>query len=95
MLCRSGTDVARPLLYERPLTGVYNMVRHIVARVFRCRPVGGQLVENNEVSAFRWESPPEIHDLMTEAYATRILDGLRAEREPTVRAHNGANLLSG
>jgi hypothetical protein len=77
-----------------PLTGVYQkMVRHIVALVFRSRPVTGQLVENDEVTAFRWASRSEIPDLMTEAYATRILDGLGSGGQPIVRAHDGSSLL--
>lgn len=77
-----------------PLTGVYqNMVRHIVALVFRSRPVTGQLVENDEVTAFRWASRSEIPYLMTEAYATRILDGLGSGGQPIVRAHDGSSLL--
>jgi 8-oxo-dGTP pyrophosphatase MutT (NUDIX family) len=76
------------------LTGVYqNMSRHIVALVFRCTPAGGHLVENDEVSAFRWAAPAEIRDMMTEAYATRILDGLRGG-DTSVRAHDGTHLLS-
>jgi ADP-ribose pyrophosphatase YjhB (NUDIX family) len=77
-----------------PLTGVYqNMTRHIVALVFRCTQAGGHLVENDEVSAFRWATPNEIRELMTEAYATRILDGLR-DGGTSVRAHDGTYLLS-
>jgi 8-oxo-dGTP diphosphatase len=76
-----------------PLTGVYqNMTRHIVALVFRCSAVGGQLVENDEVRAFRWASASEVTDLMSEAYATRILDGL-SDCRPVVRAHDGTHLL--
>ena len=55
-----------------PLTGVYqNMTRHIVALVFRCRVVSGQLIENDEVGDFRWASPSEASELMTESYAAR------------------------
>jgi 8-oxo-dGTP diphosphatase len=76
-----------------PLTGVYqNMPRHIVALVFRCRAVGGRLSENDEARAFRWASAAEVADLMTEAYATRILDAVRGGG-PSVRAHDGTSLL--
>jgi 8-oxo-dGTP diphosphatase len=77
-----------------PLTGVYqNMRRNIIALVFRCRPVAGQLTENDEAAAFRWAGPDEIRDLMTEAYATRIVDGLSSSSGAAVRAHDGAILL--
>jgi 8-oxo-dGTP pyrophosphatase MutT (NUDIX family) len=77
-----------------PLTGVYqNMRRHIIALVFRCRPIDGQLTTNDEAAAFRWATPDEIPDLMTQAYATRVLDALAHADEPSVRAHDGTNLL--
>lgn len=77
-----------------PLTGVYqNMRRHIIALVFRCRAVGGQLSENDEAAAFRWATSDEISALMTEAYATRMLDGLTDAGETVVRSHDGTVLL--
>jgi ADP-ribose pyrophosphatase YjhB (NUDIX family) len=77
-----------------PLTGVYqNMVRHIVALVFRCRPTGGQLTANEEVSSFRWARPDEVPSLMAEAYAIRVLDGLKGRADTPVRANDGANLI--
>jgi len=40
------------------LTGVYkNMVRGIVALVFRCEVLNGQLTLNDEVSGFQWATP--------------------------------------
>ena len=77
-----------------PITGVYqNMRHHIIALVFRCRAVGGQLTENNEAAAFRWATWDEIPELMTQAYATRILDGLADSNAPAVRTHDGVSLL--
>jgi 8-oxo-dGTP diphosphatase len=77
-----------------PLTGVYqNMRRNIIALVFRCRPVAGQLTENDEAAAFHWATPAEIRELMTEAYATRILDGLAQTIGAAIRAHDGTRLL--
>jgi 8-oxo-dGTP diphosphatase len=76
------------------LTGVYqNMHRHIVALVFRCRAVEGQLAESAEAAGFRWASPVEITKLMTEAYGTRVLDALTPNDRPAVRAHDGTHLL--
>jgi ADP-ribose pyrophosphatase YjhB (NUDIX family) len=77
-----------------PLTGVYqNMRRHIIALVFRCRTIDGELTENDEAAAFRWATPDEVRELMTEAYATRVLDGLNNARNSVVRAHDGVSLL--
>lgn len=77
-----------------PLTGVYqNMVRKIVALVFRCRAIDGQLTENAEASAFRWATPGEVRTLMAEAYAVRVLDALGAQDAPVIRSHDGTHLL--
>jgi ADP-ribose pyrophosphatase YjhB (NUDIX family) len=76
------------------LTGVYkNITRGIVALVFRCKVMGGELTINDEVTDFRWASPAEIERLMTEAYAVRLLDALRPSHETVVRNHDGTNVL--
>ena len=77
------------------LTGVYkNMPRGIIALVFRCKITGGQLATNDEVTAFRWASETDIHQLTSEAYAVRLLDGLREGSPPAIRQHDGTELLS-
>jgi 8-oxo-dGTP diphosphatase len=76
------------------LTGVYkNMLRGIIALVFRCKITGGQLTTNDEVAAFRWTDEAEIGQLATEAYAVRLLDALRQDTAPAIRQHNGVNLI--
>jgi ADP-ribose pyrophosphatase YjhB (NUDIX family) len=76
------------------LTGIYqNMQRHIVALVFRCRAVGGQLVENDEAAAFHWAVGADLAQMMSEAYASRVLDSLASDGAPSVRAHDGTHLL--
>ncbi len=78
------------------LTGVYkNMSLGIVALVFRCAPVGGSLVETEEAGAHLWATHGEIRELMTEAYAVRVLDGLRIGngQPPAVREHDGEHLI--
>jgi len=76
------------------LTGVYqNMRRNIVALVFRCEVVGGQLTENDEAAAFAWVTTSEIAGLMTPAYGTRVVDALGANDAPMTRVHDGTNLL--
>lgn len=76
------------------LTGVYkDMTRGIVALVFRCTGIGGQLTVNEEVTAFRWATPAEVSDLAPEAYAVRILDALRDHGAPAIRQHDGTHVL--
>jgi ADP-ribose pyrophosphatase YjhB (NUDIX family) len=75
------------------LTGVYkNMARGIVALVFRCRQVGGQLRASDEASTSRWMTPAEIEEHLDEAYAVRLLDAL-ANGAPKIRTHDGTALL--
>ncbi|WP_346101302.1 NUDIX hydrolase [Nonomuraea maheshkhaliensis] len=75
------------------LTGVYkNMTRGVVALVFRCKATGGQLITNDEVTAFRWASESEIRNMVTEAFAVRILDALH-EGAPAIRHHDGVSLM--
>ena len=74
------------------LTGVYkNMVRGIVALVFRCRIVGGRPASSSEVSEAAWLSADEARDVMSEAYSSRVLDAL-TDGVPAVRAHDGQRL---
>lgn len=75
------------------LTGVYkNMQRGIVALVYRCRPSHGAIGPRDESVAVRWIRPAEAADLMTPAYAIRVLDALADE--PASRAHDGTHLLT-
>jgi ADP-ribose pyrophosphatase YjhB (NUDIX family) len=76
------------------LTGVYqNMPRKIVALVFRCRQVAGQLATNDEATAFHWATASEVPELLDEAYAVRVLDALQGDSVPAVRAHDGVSLI--
>ena len=75
------------------LSGVYkNMRRGIVALVFRCRIIGGELRPTREAEQVSWLSSDEISNLMDEAYATRLLDALRPG-PAAIRAHDGLSLL--
>jgi 8-oxo-dGTP diphosphatase len=75
------------------LSGVYkNMRRGIVALVFRCRIVGGELRPTQEAEQVSWLSPDDVQNLMDEAYATRLLDALRPG-PAAIRAHDGLSLL--
>jgi 8-oxo-dGTP diphosphatase len=74
-------------------TGVYkNMRRGIVALVFRCHTASGDLAPSHEAAEVRWLTPEQVTELMDEAYAARLLDGLRPG-PPAVRAHDDLVLL--
>lgn len=76
-----------------PLTGVYkNLPQGIVALVFRCTAVGGTLTPTAEAQDFKWLGPDEIAELMSEAYAVRLLDAL-ADDGPKIRTHDGVFLV--
>jgi 8-oxo-dGTP diphosphatase len=76
------------------LTGVYkNMTRAIVGIVFRCKITGGALATNDEAAAFHWATEAEATEMMTEAFAIRVLDALRSPDMPAVRSHDGICLL--
>jgi ADP-ribose pyrophosphatase YjhB (NUDIX family) len=73
------------------LSGVYkNVSRGIVALVFRCRPVTTSATPTDEASEVRWMSRDEVRELMSPAFAVRVLDAF--EPQPSVRAHDGVNL---
>lgn len=75
------------------LTGVYkNMTRGIVALVFRCQIVSQPLSQTDEARTVAWHDLQTIPDLMTPAYAARVLDALDADVH--VRAHDGVTLLT-
>jgi 8-oxo-dGTP diphosphatase len=70
-----------------------NMQRGIVALVFRCQIIDGQLRPTNEAAEVRWMTPPEINLEMDDAYACRLLDALNTH-PPMIRAHDGVDLLN-
>ncbi|MGW0663034.1 NUDIX hydrolase [Streptodolium elevatio] len=75
------------------LTGVYkNMRIGVVALVFRCQVLGGSLQTNAEVTEFRWVAPGALPEIMSPAFSVRVTDAL-TERYPTVRAHDGEQLV--
>jgi 8-oxo-dGTP diphosphatase len=76
------------------LTGVYkNMSRGIVALVFRCKIIGGELTLTDETSAYQWADEQDIRELASEAYAVRIIDALQDDQPPAIRQHDGVHLL--
>jgi 8-oxo-dGTP diphosphatase len=80
------------LVEAERLSGVYqNMSRDIVALVFRCHAIGGELRTSHESVAVDWLAPNEISERMDEAYAARLLDA--ALDGAAVRTHDGKQLL--
>jgi 8-oxo-dGTP pyrophosphatase MutT (NUDIX family) len=76
------------------LTGVYkNLVRGIVALVFRCRALNDPLDSTAEALEIRWLEPADISEYMDEAYAVRMLDALEAG-PARIRAHDGFTLVN-
>lgn len=78
------------------LSGVYkNMTRGIVALVFRCHAVNGNVQHTPEASEVAWLTPDEVRERMTEAFAVRLLDAIGATTHgPTLRSHDGTKLLA-
>jgi 8-oxo-dGTP pyrophosphatase MutT (NUDIX family) len=94
-LVREVREETGLIVEPETLTGVYkNMVRGIVALVFRCRTVDEPLKSTAEAQEIRWLTPEELSTHMDEAYAVRMLDAL-TPGPPQVRAHDGTALLAG
>ena len=76
------------------LTGVYkNMSRGVVALVFLCKPFGGRLTVNDEVTDFKWAMSAEIAAMVDEAFAVRVTDALSHPTTPVVRQHDGVHVI--
>jgi 8-oxo-dGTP diphosphatase len=74
------------------LSGVYkNMTRGIIALVFRCSVVKGELKATEEAAEVRFLTSDEIRELMDEAYACRLLDA--SESGVAIRSHDGISIL--
>ena len=93
-LCREVHEETGLDIEPVALTGVYkNMTHAIVGLVFRCKITGGALAINNEATAFHWATDAEAAEMMTEAFAIRVLDALRSSDIPAVRSHDGVRPL--
>lgn len=74
------------------LTGVYkNITRHVVALVYRCRPIGGAAYPTDESVEVTWISLDDAIERMSPAFAVRVEDAFA--REVASRTHDGVNLL--
>jgi hypothetical protein len=83
----------RALVIQRRDNAHWEPPGGIIALVFRCRPTGGALTENSEVSGFRWIRESDVRSIMSEAYAVRILDAYQHNAVPSIRNHDGVRLL--
>ncbi|SFR23127.1 ADP-ribose pyrophosphatase YjhB, NUDIX family [Lentzea waywayandensis] len=74
------------------LTGVYkNLKRDVVALTFRCAATTEPVALTDEARDVRWMTLDEVREKMSPVFAARVLDAF--EPEPSVRAHDGVNLL--
>ena len=93
-LLREVKEETGLLVVPVALTGVYkNMSQGIIALVFKCRPIGGALTENPEVTGFRWIREADFSSIMSEAFAVRILDAYHHDAVPSIRNHDGVRLV--
>ena len=69
------------------------MVRGVVALVFRCKVIGGELHPNDEAAQFSWADQSEIAQLAADAYAVRIFDGFQDQVHTSLRHHDGMKVL--
>ncbi|MGW2375023.1 NUDIX hydrolase [Kitasatospora sp. NPDC001683] len=93
-VCREVYEETGIKVRVERLTGVYkNVSRGIVALVFRCRPASGAERPSDETVEIGWLTPAEVSDRMTEVYSVRLLDALRDDTAPSVRTHDGRQLL--
>ncbi len=76
------------------LTGVYkNMKLGVVALVLRADLVGGQEQPGPRCEAVAWWTREQVAGGMSPAFALRILDALLESNAPSIRHHDGVNLL--
>ncbi|MFI9156911.1 NUDIX hydrolase [Kitasatospora aureofaciens] len=93
-VCREVYEETGIKVRVERLTGVYkNVSRGIVALVFRCRPESGAERLSDESVEVGWLTPAEVSDRMAEVYAVRLLDALRDDMAPSIRNHDGRQLL--
>jgi ADP-ribose pyrophosphatase YjhB (NUDIX family) len=93
-LVREVEEETGYLVEPGPLTGVYqNMERDIIALVFRCALKAGTAETSDESRDVAWLDPGQLAELMSEAYAVRLLDALEQSGTEGVRTHDGNRLL--
>lgn len=92
--------VAREVLEEtgihvevQTLTGVYHhLLRHVVALVYRCAPIGGIVTVSEESSEVCWLDADAAASRMQPVFAVRVRDALAGGIHS--RSHDGEFLLT-
>ncbi|WP_226350302.1 NUDIX hydrolase [Pseudonocardia sp. ICBG601] len=75
------------------LSGVYkNMNIGVIALVFKCTAMSGQLIVSNETRQAQWIPLSEAERLMNPSYFIRVSDAFLSETP--VRSHDGQQLLT-
>ena len=73
------------------LTGVYkNLARGVVALVYRCHPIDGDIHPTAEAREVGWMTTEEVQSAMNTAFAVRVLDAF--DEVVHSRAHDGVNI---
>lgn len=74
-------------------TGCYlNMRAHVVALVFRCALLAGELRLSSETTDLLWIAPDEAAQRMTPAFGVRVADAVSSNGETTIRYHDGVEI---
>lgn len=76
------------------LSGVYkNMMRGVVALVFRARLLSGTPILSEETRRVEWWDVESVDARMDKAYSVRVLDALNVDGCVSVRAHDGGGIV--
>jgi hypothetical protein len=57
------------------------------------RATDGKLRMSDETEAFRWATEADIRELVSEAYAVRVIDALHDRSPAAIRKHDGRTLV--
>ncbi|MGI5184014.1 NUDIX hydrolase [Dactylosporangium sp. CA-152071] len=91
---REVLEETRVEIEPERLTGIYKTVTAgIVALVFRARLVAGTPAATDEAAAVDWWTADQVTAGMSEVFAVRTLDALRADPTPAVRSHDGRRFV--
>jgi len=82
------------LVKPTQLTGCYlNMRAHVVALVFRCSWLAGELRLSSETTDLLWVPADEASQWMTPAFVVRVDDAVSSTGETKIRYHDGVDVL--
>jgi ADP-ribose pyrophosphatase YjhB (NUDIX family) len=91
-LLREVKEETGVTIYIERLSGLYESPKDaVISVVFRCRYRAGNLAISQESRSVAWVKRLEVTELVNEAFACRILDGL--EEDVVVRTTDEFRLL--